>query len=427
MIKKDLTIIILSLISSFITCNQNLYKIEFTYSGLNDNPQLNTINTPSNIDIYKSFNFYYNHEPITKMYIGTPPQCILTKISFDDYKTIVKDYDKNNINNLTQFKHNESSSFKLLNSSISKEYSSDIIQISNNKKNTFNFYLSKNINDTNKIGLGKKLDNSLNNDSYDVSLLNQLFTNNIIKTTVISIKYFNNTNGEINLGSNYSYINTTQYLELKMDESSLIISESIHLYLVESSTYVIMGESGLKLKINLNSSFISMPEEYFEKLLNSSFRPYINLKICEINEQYEIKYLVCSEDILNNKMDQISLYCQTEKQIIINLSKSFLPFQSKPHERKLLLGIVSSKEKKYINMGSVYLNNYVTFLNRDKNVIRFYMKEMVRENEPKDVFGIAGIITLGIIITILIMYMVSTICGKDKYVSYYYAQHNKNI
>ena len=425
--KNELKIFFFFLIASFITSNSNLYRIDFTYSEINDSPQQNSTKLRYNVDPYKTFNFYYNHELITEMSLGTPPQNILSKISFEEYKTIVKNYTDNNNNSLTQFKPADSSSFTLLNSSISNEFCSDVIQINNNKKNTLNFYLSKNINDINIIGLGKKLDNSLSNDSFELSLLNQLFDNDIIKSKVISIKYFNNTNGEIVLGSNYSYINTTQYLEMKMDESSLIVSESVHLYLVVSSTYVIMGESGLKLRLNLKSNFISMPEEYFEVLLNISFTPYINLKICEVNEQFNTKYLVCSEDILNNKMDQISLYCQTEKQIIINLSKSFLPFQPNPHEKKLLLGIVSSKEKEYINIGTVYLINYVTFFNRNENVIRFYMKEMVRESEPNDVFGIVGIISLAIIISILIIYMVSTICGKDKYVSYYYAQHNKNF
>ena len=46
--------------------------------------------------------------------------------------------------------------------------------------------------------------------------------------------------------------------------------------------------------------------------------------------------------------------------------------------------------------------------------MRLYLKNISREI-PTDFFGIGGIIVLTTIICLLIIYMVSTICGKDKY------------
>ena len=106
-----------------------------------------------------------------------------------------------------------------------------------------------------------------------------------------------------------------------------------------------------------------------------------------------------------------------KKNIAINLNDLFLPYQDENEKNINIFGIISrnnNNDNETINIGSVLLKKYIVVLNREKNSVRLYMKN-IGGKVPTDFFGIGGIIALTTIILILIIYMVTTICGKDKY------------
>jgi len=92
-----------------------------------------------------------------------------------------------------------------------------------------------------------------------------------------------------------------------------------------------------------------------------------------------------------------------------------LPYNSDEDKKNNIFGIISNKNNETINIGTVLLKKFMICLNMEKSFIRLYLKNIQTDAAPTDFFGIVGIITLTVIICMLMIYMVSTICGKDKY------------
>ena len=96
-----------------------------------------------------------------------------------------------------------------------------------------------------------------------------------------------------------------------------------------------------------------------------------------------------------------------------------MPYKSENEKKNNILGIITTKNNNTINIGTVLLKKYMICLNRDKSSIRLYLKNIQLDSDKTDIFGIVGIIALTVIICMLMIYMVSTICGKDKYEKLY--------
>ena len=157
-------------------------------------------------------------------------------------------------------------------------------------------------------------------------------------------------------------------------------------------------------------------EEIFEELKTISFNPYINAGICDLkkDDNYKIKYLICKNDILNSNLDKLFFVINQRKNIAINLNDLFLPYKEENEKKNNIFGIISGNVNDTINVGTVLLKKYILCINREKNSVRLYLKN-IKGEIPTDFFGIGGIIALTTIICMLIIYMVTTICGKDKY------------
>ncbi len=365
---------------------------------------------------------------MTKLCIGDPLYCFYTQLSFDKNETIINP-------NSTNFNYIKSSSFKTLSTMNNLLACTDNIRLGTENKiviNNYNFIL---INDSNEnilseIGLGKTMEYYDIFPEYDFSLIKQLNTKKVIDNAEITIKYFDDFSGEIILGTNYTGMNIdeSQYLELPNTENSLNgYLQSIYIEDATISTTkkqrkdLLAQEKRKRIKIDFNSTFIALSEDIFEQIKLISFMSYINAEICEVkrNDKFNIQYLVCNDDILNTNLDRLFIIINWKKNISVSLNDLFLPYKSENEKKNNIFGIISSKNNQTINIGSVLLKKYMICLNREKSFIRLYLKNTQLDADKTDFFGIIGIITLTLIICMLIIYMVSTICGKDKYENTY--------
>ena len=406
---------------------QNKFTIDFSFLLPENSNQITTLiteNTNENIDeniICKNISYFFNIKPMVKLCVGEPFQCFFIQLSFNTYETIIN---KNN----TNFKFKDSSSFQILENINESLIVSDTIRIGTENKyliENFNFLLTDNTdeNSISEIGLGRLSQYYTKFPDKEFSLIKQLNNRKMIETTEITIKYYDDFSGEIILGTNYTGLNLgdIQYLEIIDTEKSLNgYVQSI--YIEDATTKkqqkdLLAQEKRKRLKLAFNSTFIAMPIDIFEQIKQISFMSYINAEICVMkkDEKYDIEYLICKDDILNSNLDRLFIIFDWKNNISVSLNDLFLPYKSEKEKQNYIFGIISSNNNDTVNIGSVLLKKYMICLNREKSSIRLYLKNIQIDMEKTDIFGIVGIITLTIIISMLIIYMVNTICGKDKY------------
>ena len=420
-----------------INCIENTFKIDFLFL-LPDYNTTNHIGYSSNElqsslienkSLIRNIKFYHNIKPMTDFCIGDPFQCFHIPISFNEYETVISLLTLN-------FNYEHSSSFSFL-PKLNLSYGvTDRIKLSNRAKNLiedYNFILTNESNyflsNLSVLGLGRNrlYNNYITEKDISFSLIKQLKDKKLIDSTEITIKYTNDFSGEITLGTNYSgmKIHESLFLELPNNENSLNgFLQSIY---IEDTTIsstkrkhidLLEREKRKKISIDFNTTFIIFTEEIFEELKTISFNSYINAGICDLKKDDNISYLICKNDIHNSNLDKLFFMINHKKNIAINLNDLFLPYKDKDGDKNNIFGIISRNKNNddddTINIGSVLLKKYMVVVNREKNSVRLYMKN-IGGKVPTDFFGIGGIIALTTIILILIIYMVTTICGKDKY------------
>ena len=422
---------------NLINCAENTFKIDFSFflpdfniTNNKENPSNELLsNLIVNQSINRNIEYYQNIKPMTDICIGEPLQCFLIPISFNEYETII------NLNSLN-FNYKKSESFKLL-PDLNISYGAvDIIKLSNRAKSLiqdYNFIITNESNilsNLSVLGLGRNrlYSNYLSEKDISFSLIKQLKDKKLIDSTEITIKYTNDFSGEIILGTNYTgmKIDESLFLELPNNENSLNgFLQSIYIKDTTINTKrkkhidLLEKEKRKRISIDFNTTFIIFTEEIFDQLKTISFNSYINAGICDLKkeENNQISYLICKNDILNSNLDKLFFMINHKKNIAINLNDLFLPYQDEAGNKNNIFGIISrnnTNDNDTISIGSVLLKKYMVVLNREKNSVRLYMKN-IGGKVPTDFFGIGGIIALTTIIFILIIYMVTTICGKDKY------------
>ena len=405
----------------------NTYTIDFSFLSSDCNNKTLIYNNKDKIyneSISKDIYYYFNISPKIKICIGSPFQCFFIQASFTSSETIL---------NMNELNYNflDSSSFNALTKINKIIIASDIIRLGTENKNSienFNFIIANSSKEDmiSEIGLGRVTQYNSKYPTYEFSLIKYLNMKKIIGTSEITVKYIDDFSGEIIIGTNYTGMNIdeSQYLELPNTENSLNgYLQSIYIEDATISTTkkqqkdLLAHEKRKRLKIDFGSTFISMPEDIFEQIKLISFISYINAEICEvkINNFYGIEYVICNDDILNTNLDRLFIIFNWKKNISVSLNDLFLPYKSKNEKKNNIFGIISSKNNETINIGTVLLKKYMICLNREKSSIRLYLKSIQFNSEKTDIFGIIGIIILTMIICVLIIYMVNTICGKDKY------------
>lgn len=436
---KKFFIILLYLKIPLLLSSQKPFRIYFYTSFSKDNkPIYSNIVDNQSLTNQEIFNYYYMHTIITKVYIGNPKNCFNIELSFSSKRTwICGGESQSSENNF--FFSSKSTSFKKINGPEkimtsqgikTGNYSKDIIKIGNNSIHNeyFNFYLIEecNANDYGELGIG--IDNHFSSNFSHLSIIEQLKQKKLIGSSIISVRYINNTFGEILLG-----VNDDNYKKKFLDfnipsiDNSIVISPFIQsMYILKQITNVndkseeetvfekkinIQLFIKLRIEIDFGSSLISVPEEVFDDLIESSFGKYIhNKKLCEIKIDINrnIKYFICDNKILNTNLDKLVIVIDSEKKLVINLDNMFLPLNNK---KQILFGIISEKNINYIYIGEIFLKNYVIHLNSEKKTIQFYNKEILKEqNEEKN--GFILIIFIGICLTSAMFYMLSITCER---------------
>ena len=433
--------------------NQKPFKINFYTSYSKQNvPLYKDINkfAYSNQDF---IDYYYKHNIITKICVGTPKSCFNTELSFSSrYSWICsdesKDFKKNN------YIYSKSTSFQKLNDEEkimtsqgikSSNYSRDIIKIydTNLYNEFFEFFLVENCNkeDFGELSLG--IDYYYKYNYTYLSFVEQLNAKKIIENKYISVIYKNNTFGEILFGVNYNiYRNELDYYSIPSIKESLIISKDIKsIYYLKQVKNVnddseeetvfekkinIDFLNNLKIYLDFTSSLISIPEELFDNLIEVAFIKYIhNKKICEIKNDTNkcIKYLICDKKILNTNLEKLVISIDSKQNITINLDDMFLSLYN---EKEILFGIISEKNINYVYLGEIFLKNHIIFFDENKKEIRFYNKKILK-NESPDKFNIIFIFIMGICILIIIYYLMSVTWEKKNNMNPYFSYSGKYL
>ena len=427
---------------SFVSSNQKPFKINFYTSFSKQNSQLyNDINILplSNQDI---FNYYYKHNIITKICVGTPKSCFNTELSFSSrYSWLCSEHSKEFKKNSYVF--SKSSSYRkfkeeeiILTSQGIKSsiYSGDIIKIdeSNLHNEFFEFFLVEECSKEEFGELSIGLDYFYKYNYTYLSFVEQLKAKKIIDNQFISVRYKNNTSGEVLLGINYDKTKN-KYIDFSIPsiDESLIISKEIDsvYYLKQVKNVNDMSEeetvfekkinidlfNNLQIELDFSSSVISVPEELFDNLIDIAFIKYIhNKKICEININENIKYLICDKKILNTNLEKLVISFDSEQNITISLDKMFLPLFNK---KEILFGIISEKNINYIYLGEIFLKNYIILFDDNEQIIKFYNKNILKdENNWK--YNFIFIILFAIGLLIVMYYLMSVTCDNKNHSSY---------
>ena len=309
-------------------------------------------------------------------------------------------------------------------------YSRDLIKIGNNSIHNeyFDFFLVENCDnfELGEIGIG--IDNYFSCNFSQLSIIQQLKEKKIISSSIISMRYINNTYGEILLGVNYDN-RKKKFIEYDIPsiDSSIVISSFIEsMYILKQITDVndnseeetvfekripIQLFNKIRFEIDFSSSLISVPEEVFDNLIDMEFGKYINnKKLCEIKVDINpnIKYFICDNKILNTNLDKLIIVINPETSLKINIDELFLPLNNK---KKILFGIISEKNINYVYIGQIFLKNYVIYFNSDKKFMRFYNKDILKVVNAEK-YSLILIVIIGICLAVIMYYMLSITCEK---------------
>ena len=373
----------------------------------------------------KIFSHYYEHELTTYLCLGLPNQCFNLKLSFNSYNTWL--CTNNNSNPI--YYPNLSTSIKKLDTtkliSTSKHitkgnYVKDVIDTEHNDNTIIKFYITDNSNCSligkGELGLGNEdllyIKNS--NDSF----IDQLYENDIISGKVISIKFNNETNGKIILGDSYDVYGEQKHLKIPSIGYSIVTSGSFITKIDVTSTLYSSNypkvkcniEINKRLVLNFGTSFIIVPKYTFFNISNVTFSSYFKNSICKIKykEDLQSDWIVCSEHILNTKLDDIVIHLNSGEKFQINLSKLFLPYQND----KLIFAIISKPNLQYFIVGDIFLKRYTIFLDKDKKVMRLYSKNIKVKGTNNNPFGLIIMFVFGLSLILCLWNIAETLCKK---------------
>jgi hypothetical protein len=296
----------------------------------------------ANISLFRNLSYYFNIKPMIKLFIGNPVQSFFIEISSTIHETILN-------SNTINYNYLQSSSFNLLSNITTSFAASESIRLGTQNKhiiNDFNFILTNDSTINSQIGFGKLM---LYHDLYqekEFSLLKQLNSKKFIDTSEMTVQYKDDFSGELILGTNYTGMNIdeSQYLELPNTENSLNgYLQSIYIEDATISTTkkqqkdLLAHEKRKRIKIDFNTNFITISDDVFEQIKLISFISYINAGICEVkkNEELDIQYLICNDDILNSNLDRLFIIFNWKKNISVSLNDLFLPYKS-INEKKII-------------------------------------------------------------------------------------------
>ena len=386
----------------------------------------------------KIFSYYYEHELKTYLCLGVPKQCFNIKLTFNSYNTWLC----TNIQTNAIFNPNISTTIKKLDKtksiSTSKHitkanYVKDIIETENNDDTMISFYITDKSNCSKigkgELGLGNEdlLYTKISNDSF----IDQLYDNEIISNKIVSIRFNNETNGEVILGDSYDVYGEQKFLNIPMIGYSIVTSGSfVHRIDITSTLYSsnypkvkCINEINRRLTLHFGTSFIIVPKVTFYNISNVTFSSYFKNSICKMKykDDVESDWIVCSKHILNTKLDNLVILLSTGEKIEINLSKLFLPYK----KDKLLFAIVSKPKLQYFIIGDIFLRRYTIFFDKDKKIMRLYSKNIKIIGTNNNPFGLVIMFVFGLSLILCLWNIAETLCKKKPVKKKYSPKYEK--
>ena len=386
----------------------------------------------------KIFSYYYEHELKTYLCLGVPKQCFNIKLTFNSYNTWLC----TNIQTNAIFNPNISTTIKKLDKtksiSTSKHitkanYVEDIIETENNDNTMIKFYITEKSN-CSKIGkgeLGLGNEDLLYTKMSNESFIDQLYENEIISNKIVSIRFINDTNGEVILGDSYDVYGEQKFLNIPMIGYSIVTSGSfVHRIDITSTLYSsnypkvkCINEINRRLTLHFGTSFIIVPKVTFYNISNVTFSSYFKNSICKMKykDDVESDWIVCSKHILNTKLDNLVIRLSTGEKIEINLSKLFLPYK----KDKLLFAIVSKPKLQYFIIGDIFLRRYTIFFDKDKKIMRLYSKNIKIIGTNNNPFGLVIMFVFGLSLILCLWNIAETLCKKKPVKKKYSPKYEK--
>ena len=373
----------------------------------------------------KIFSHYYEHELMTYLCLGLPNQCFNLKLSFNSYNTWLCTNNKSNPiyypNLSTSLKQLDSTKLISTSKHITKgNYVKDVIDTEHNENTIIQFYITDNANCSligkGELGLGNQdlLYTKNSNDSF----IDQLYDNEIISGKVISIKFNNETNGKIILGDSYEVYGEQKYLKIPSIGYSIVTSGNFINKIEITSTLYSSNypkvkcniEINKRLVLNFGTSFFIVPKFTFYNISNVTFSSYFKNSICKMKykEDLQSDWIVCSEHILNTKLDNLVIHLNSGEKIEINLSKLFLSYKND----KLIFAIISRPNLQYFIIGDIFLKRFTIFLDKDKKTMRLYSKNIKVIGTNNNPFGLIIMFIFGLSLILCLWNMADTLCKK---------------
>ena len=396
----------------------------------------------------KIFSYYYEHELKTYLCLGVPKQCFNIKLTFNSYNTWLCTNIKTNAifnpnNSITIKKLDKTKSISTSKHITKANYVEDIIETENNDNTMIKFYITEKSN-CSKIGkgeLGLGNEDLLYTKMSNESFIDQLYENEIISNKIVSIRFINDTNGEVILGDSYDVYGEQKFLNIPMIGYSIVTSGSfVHRIDITSTLYSsnypkvkCINEINRRLALNFGTSFIIVPKVTFYNISNVTFSSYFKNSICKMKYKNDVEsdWIVCSKHILNTKLDNLVIRLSSGEKIEINLSKLFLPYK----KDKLLFAIVSKPKLQYFIIGDIFLKRYTIFFDKDKKIMRLYSKNIKIIGTNNNPFGLIIMFVFGLSLILCLWNIAETLCKKKpakkkyspKYEKFLEKKKNKDV
>ena len=331
----------------------------------------------------------------TNIKIGTKPQTIPAKVDLFSYLFLVKGENEEK-NNSALFQQSKSETFEILSNvtfsarGFTNGYKvSDYFSNNGNEKINISFILVTETQENNQCILGLRLNDTLKKDIVECNFIHQLKKNNIINDYYFTIKYSNETNGNLIIGDlleNYD----KKYKNLEFKDTYVQNPDSEKSWNIKIDLfYTAFSQSSEKItfpgmigyfKLDLGVTIGS--ENFREDLLNYFMTKKIEEGICHeiINEYYYMYY--CKKDVDLAEMKNLYFYNKD-----LNFTFEFKPkdlfyYNEKDGNLYYLIEFeknVNNKNNRWL-FGETFFKKYDIIFNQNKKKVGIYVGAKISEN-----------------------------------------------
>ena len=351
-------------------------------------PDLSNI-TPDEI-IYKGLQ---KNNIYTNIKIGTKPQTIPVLIDLFSYLFLIKGENQYK-NNSAIFQQSKSETFKILNNesfsarNFREGYLVSDYYINDNEKINLSFILSTEIFTNSQGIIGLRLNDSLRKDLVECNFIHQLKKNNVINDYYFTIKYINETNGNLIIGDKLeNYDKKYKNLEFKdsyvqnpySDENWNLKIDNYYTAFPNSNENTSFSEITAYFRLDLGVTIGSY--NFRQNLLNTFMNKKIEENICyEVNNQFYYMYY-CKKDVNLSEMQNLYFYNKELNYTFEYKPKDLFFYNEKDGNLYYLIEF----EKSIISdirwlFGEAFLKKYEFVFNQDSKKIGIYVGKKIEEN-----------------------------------------------